>query len=132
MDLNVRAKADKVGRSIYNVSTSWIAIGFFFVLCSGWIILNSFQYAPAFHFDPYPFNNLRLILSFIGAVQAPLLLTYSRKSTESRRDMLEQDLAIARKTHKKVKWMKKHMEKDNVRTSDPSDRNEENDANRDS
>lgn len=114
MDLNVKDKADKVGRSIYDISTSWLAIGFFLCLCVGWTIINTSSFTAAYHFDPYPFNNLRLMLSFISAVQAPLLLTYSRKSTDSRKEMLEKDLTLAKKTLKRVKWIKKHLENKDV------------------
>lgn len=109
MAIEVKKKINSLGERLYDASTSWLAILFFFGLCSIWAGFNSIALFQEWHFDPYPFHNLRLLLSFIGAIQAPLLLTYSRKSTDSRKKLLEKDFKIAKKTLKKVKWIKKKI-----------------------
>jgi uncharacterized membrane protein len=113
VEIDVKKKFEFTGAKLYDLSTSWFAIIFFGVLCIGWATFNSFQFTSAYHFDPYPFNNLRLLLSFIGAIQAPLLLTYSRKSTEYRKELLQKDYTVAKKTLRKVKWIKKQLKEMN-------------------
>lgn len=111
IERKVKEKADSVGQTIYDLSASWFSVLFFFMLCLAWIVVNSSLVLGDQGFDPYPYNMLKLILTFISAVQAPLLLMYSRKSTEFRKNLLEKDYNLAKKTIKRIKRLEKLLKK---------------------
>lgn len=100
---------DKSGSRFYEFSTSWWALFFFFGTVTGCVIWNEFIPYQNLKFDPYPFNGLRTVLALIGAIQAPLLLLYSRKSNEYRKNLLEQDLELEKKIFKKIEFMEMEM-----------------------
>lgn len=96
---------DKSGSRFYEFSTSWWALFFFFILVSGCVLWNELIPYENLKFDPYPFNGLRTVLALMGAIQTPLLLLYSRKSTDYRKHLLEQDYELEKKIFKKIEIM---------------------------
>jgi len=100
---------DKSGSRFYEFSTSWWALFFFFGIVVGCVLWNEFIPYQNLRFDPYPFNGLRTILALMGAIQAPVLLLYSRKSTDYRKNLLEQDFELEKKIFKKIELMETEM-----------------------
>ncbi|KAB8030770.1 DUF1003 domain-containing protein [Fluviispira multicolorata] len=102
---------DKSGSRFYEFSTSWWALLFFILLVGGCVIWNTFM-VPALKFDPYPYNGLRTALALLGAIQTPILLLYSRKSTDYRKSLLEQDYELEKKIFKKIEIIETEMKQD--------------------
>ncbi|BBH51758.1 DUF1003 domain-containing protein [Fluviispira sanaruensis] len=102
---------DKSGNSFYEFSTSWWALLFFISLVGGCVIWNTFM-APTLKFDPYPYNGLRTVLALLGAIQTPILLLYSRKSTDYRKSLLEQDYELEKKIFKKIEIIESEIKHD--------------------
>ncbi|MGY3803253.1 DUF1003 domain-containing protein [Pigmentibacter ruber] len=100
---------DKSGSRFYEFSTSWWALFFFFILVFGCVLWNQLIPFENLKFDPYPFNGLRTVLALMGAIQTPLLLLYSRKSTDYRKHLLEQDFELEKKIFKKIEIMEREM-----------------------
>ncbi|WP_186646570.1 DUF1003 domain-containing protein [Fluviispira vulneris] len=102
---------DKSGNSFYEFSTSWWALLFFISLVGGCVIWNTFM-VPNLKFDPYPYNGLRTVLALLGAIQTPILLLYSRKSTDYRKSLLEQDYELEKKIFKKIEIIESEIKHD--------------------
>ncbi|KAB8038990.1 DUF1003 domain-containing protein [Silvanigrella paludirubra] len=105
---------DKSGSRFYEFSTSWWALFFFFGIVVGCVLWNEFIPYQNLRFDPYPFNGLRTILALMGAIQAPVLLLYSRKSTDYRKNLLEQDFELEKKIFKKIELMESEMKQNHA------------------
>lgn len=105
---------DKSGSRFYEFSTSWSALFFFFIIVAGCVLWNEFIPYQNLRFDPYPFNGLRTILALMGAIQAPVLLLYSRKSTDYRKSLLEQDFELEKKIFKKIEFMETEMKQNHA------------------
>lgn len=100
---------DQSGSRFYEFSTSWWALFFFFILVAGCVLWNQFIPYEQLKFDPYPFNGLRTVLALIAAIQTPLLLLYSRKSTDYRKRLLEQDYELEKKIFRKIEVIESEM-----------------------
>ena len=100
---------DKSGSRFYEFSTSWWALSFFICVVGGCVIWNQFIPYANLKFDPYPFNGLRTVLALIGAIQAPVLLLYSRKSTDYRKNLLEKDYELEKMIFKKIEKIETEM-----------------------
>lgn len=94
---NVRQKAsDAVARLI----GSWnFIIGQTIFLCI-WIVLNIL--ALSFHWDPYPFIFLNLVVGFQAAYTAPLIMMSENRAAEHDRKKFEIDLATDRKAEREI------------------------------
>ncbi|APJ02571.1 DUF1003 domain-containing protein [Silvanigrella aquatica] len=104
-----RKLRDKSGSRFYEFSTSWWAMSFFICIVGGCVLWNEFIPVASLKFDPYPFNGLRTVLALIGAIQAPVLLLYSRKSTDYRKKLLEQDYELEKKIYKKIEFIEAEL-----------------------
>ena len=63
---------------------SWTFIRLFCIVLVGWIALNGEMGRP---FDPYPFILLNLVLSFVAALQAPvIMMSQNRQAAKDRSD----------------------------------------------
>lgn len=100
---------DKSGSRFYEFSTSWWALCFFISIVGGCVLWNEFIPFHNLKFDPYPFNGLRTVLALIGAIQTPILLLYSRKSTDYRKNLLEQDFELEKKIFKKIEFIESEI-----------------------
>lgn len=106
---SLRKLRDKSGSSFYEFSTSWWALLFFLFIVGGCVFWNSFT---PWAFDPYPYNGLRTVLALLGAIQTPILLLYSRKSTDYRKKLLEKDYELEVKIFKKIEVIENEMKQD--------------------
>ncbi len=75
---------DRTADRIASFGGSWTFIGIFVTVLLAWIVLNT---ARPLGFDPYPFILLNLVLSFIAAMQAPIIMmSQNRMSQKDRLD----------------------------------------------
>ncbi len=73
-----------------------------------WIGINSV--AMFRRWDPYPFILLNLILSFVAAYQAPIILMSQGRTEDRDRAKAERDHAVNRKAEREVRDMQADLE----------------------
>jgi uncharacterized membrane protein len=106
--------ADKV--AAFGGSWSFILLFVGFLLL--WIIINVFVLVTM-PFDPYPFIFLNLILSFIAALQAPVIMMSQNRQEEKDRSRAKKDYMInlkaeleIRMLHEKIDHLILHQQQD--------------------
>ena len=60
--------------------------------------------------DPYPFILLNLVLSFLAAIQAPVILMSQNRAADRDRAKAERDYAVNRKAEKEIELIKKDLD----------------------
>ena len=70
------------------------------ILVVAWIAINSV--ALTFHWDPYPFILLNLVLSMLAAVQAPVIMMSQNRQDARDRLRSELDFAVNRKAESEI------------------------------
>ena len=105
--------ADKVA----GFGGSWKFIILFFSFLLAWVVIN-FWWLHNKGFDPYPFILLNLFLSFIAAMQAPVIMMSQNRQEAKDRSRAEHDYKINLKAeveirllHEKVDHMLLHQNK---------------------
>jgi uncharacterized membrane protein len=96
--------ADKITK----VVGSWKFIIFQSILMLIWISLNITAWM--YHWDPYPFILLNLMLSFQAAYTAPILLMSANREAERDRKKEELDLATDRKAEREIQQIQIKLE----------------------
>jgi uncharacterized membrane protein len=81
-----RTFGDRVADDVAEFAGSWKFIIIFFSMLIVWIAFNSVELLTPYHFDPYPFILLNLILSFVAAFQAPFIMM-SQNRAEKKQDV---------------------------------------------
>ena len=106
--------ADKVA----SFGGSWTFIISFGIFITIWILLNII-FLQAKSFDPFPFILLNLILSFIAALQAPVIMMSQNRQEEKDRERSKKDYMINLKSeleirilHEKIDHLMLHQEQD--------------------
>jgi uncharacterized membrane protein len=97
--------ADKV--AVFGGSWSFILLFVAFLLL--WIVTNVFVLITK-PFDPYPFIFLNLILSFIAALQAPVIMMSQNRQEEKDRQRAQNDYIINLKAELEVRSLHKKMD----------------------
>lgn len=81
-----RTFGERLADDIASFAGSWKFILLFGFLLGSWILFNSLAVFEIYHFDPYPFILLNLVLSFIAAFQAPFIMM-SQNRAEKKQDI---------------------------------------------
>lgn len=101
--------SDRLADKIASFGGSWNFIIIFAAFLALWLIWNSIQITA--HFDSKPFILLNLILSFIAAFQAPvILMSQNRAASRDKRESLI-DFAINFKAETEIDDMQAHLHK---------------------
>ena len=82
--------------TIAKFAGSWAFIFSFTGVLVLWMVVNVILAAKAF--DPYPFILLNLVLSFVAAIQAPLIMMSQNRQEEKDRRRAENDYKVNLKT----------------------------------
>ncbi|MHB9134809.1 MAG: DUF1003 domain-containing protein [Armatimonadota bacterium] len=96
-------RARTVGERISDAVTNWVGSWSFFaaniVFLAIWILFNSLA-VFVYHFDPYPFIFLNLVVSWISVLEAPLIMmSQNRQDTRDRlRDEHDYQVNMAAET----------------------------------
>lgn len=100
--------SDRVADKVAAFGGSWSFIIIFALFLISWILINVLPMLP-FHFDPQPFILLNLILSFIAAFQAPIIMMSQNR--QAARDKHESviDFAINYKAEQEADDMQAHL-----------------------
>lgn len=88
--------ADKITR----ILGSWTFLIIQSIVLFFWIVLNVIAWA--YHWDPYPFILLNLMLSFQAAYTAPIILMSENREADRDRKKAMADLATDRKAEREI------------------------------
>lgn len=99
--------SDRLADHIASFGGSWNFIVLFALALAAWIVLNT---SGAVHpFDPAPFILLNLMLSFIAAFQAPvIMMSQNRQAARDKQESLI-DFAINFRAGKEIDDMQRHL-----------------------
>jgi len=112
LDLHNQKKlklGDRVSDKIAQFGGSWTFILSFLGFLILWMIFNSLALF-VFHFDPYPFILLNLILSSIAAIQAPIIMMSQNRQAEKDRERAELDYQINVKSEKEIRLLQEKVD----------------------
>lgn len=88
---------------------SWKFIILFIIILAAWITFNVI--APIRdNFDPYPFILMNLVLSFIAALQAPIIMMSQNRQEEKDRMRNENDYLINLKAELEIRSLQQKMD----------------------
>lgn len=106
---------DKLADKIAEFGGSWTFITLFMVFLIVWVGLNTIQlwYKP---FDEYPFIFLNLMLSCLGAVQAPVIMMSQNRAQKKDRLRAELDYQVNLKSELLLQQL--HAKIDELRATD--------------
>jgi uncharacterized membrane protein len=102
-------QGQKISDKVAYFGGSWRFIIFFGVFLTIWIIFNIFALG-VWKFDPYPFILMNLILSFIAALQAPIIMMSQNRQEEKDRKNSENDYLINLKSEMQIRSLHQKMD----------------------
>jgi uncharacterized membrane protein len=109
----VIAQERTLGQKASDFLTSWMGswsfIILFIIFFFLWISAN--VYAWLNQWDPYPFILLNLALSFLAAIQAPIILMSQNRQTQKDRIRSEYDYSVNRKAEREITAVKKQLDR---------------------
>lgn len=101
------AWADRVADQLAAFGGSWRFIFVFAAFLTVWIVWNVLPFT--LHFDPEPFILLNLMLSFIAAFQAPvIMMSQNRQAARDKNESIV-DFAINYKAEQEIDDMQYHL-----------------------
>ncbi len=103
---------ERTADRLANVMGSWKFIIFQSIILMVWTILNIVAWI--YHWDPYPFILMNLILSLQAAYAAPIIMMSQNR--QDKRDRLEahNDYNINKKSEHEIEALLKHSESQNI------------------
>lgn len=100
--------SDRIADKVAAFGGSWAFIIFFALFLTAWILVNLLPMMPV-HFDPHPFILLNLILSFIAAFQAPIIMmSQNRQAARDKHESII-DFAINYKAEQEIDDVQRHL-----------------------
>ena len=101
-------RSDRIADKVAAFGGSWTFIIIFSSFLVLWILINTLAFL-GLQFDPKPFILLNLILSFIAAFQAPIIMmSQNRQATRDKHESMI-DFAINYKAEQEIDDMQKHL-----------------------
>ena len=100
--LETLTSGQKISDKVARFGGSWKFIILFGVVLILWIIFNAVAIGK-YKFDPYPFILMNLILSCIGALQAPIIMMSQNRQEEKDRMRSENDYLINLKAEMQIR-----------------------------
>lgn len=101
-------RSDRVADKVAAFGGSWTFIIIFGCFLAVWILINILPFL-GLQFDPKPFILLNLILSFIAAFQAPIIMmSQNRQAARDKHEAII-DFAINYKAEQEIDDMQKHL-----------------------
>ena len=109
---------DRLADRVAAFGGSWSFLIIFGLALSGWIMANTLMLTRE-PFDPYPFILLNLALSFIAAVQAPVIMMSQNRLAAKDRLQATHDYEVNLKAE--IEIMALHEKLDELRSKDISE-----------
>lgn len=99
-----RTLGERLADDVAEFAGSWKFIICFGMLLAAWVIFNTLDITKAYHFDPFPYILLNLLLSFVAAFQAPFIMMSQNRAEKKQdvayraiftelKELVEQDIA---------------------------------------
>ena len=95
-------RGQKISDKVARFGGSWKFIIVFALVLAAWIVFNVVGLGK-YHFDPYPFILMNLILSCIAALQAPIIMMSQNRQEEKDRQRSENDYLINMKAEMEIR-----------------------------
>ena len=89
---------------------SWTFIILFIIALRTWIMMNSYS-TNVKTWDPYPYILLNFVLSFIAAIQAPIILMSQNRQSQKDRNKMQYDYDVNKKSQKGIEQVLKQVQK---------------------
>lgn len=103
-------RSDRIADKVASFGGSWTFIIIFGVFLLTWILINALP-LTSLHFDPKPFILLNLVLSFIAAFQAPvIMMSQNRQAARDKHEAII-DFAINYKAEQEIDEIHNHLRK---------------------
>lgn len=105
---------EKAADSMTKWIGSWTFIILFIIFLLFWMIVNTYFFIKLQSkepFDPYPFIFLNLVLSSLGAIQAPIILMSQNREDQKDRIRSKHNYAINKKAEKEIREIKYELER---------------------
>lgn len=99
----------KVADKVADFGGSWTFILSFFLFILIWMFVNIIVFTTK-PFDPYPFILLKLILSCLAAIQAPIIMMSQNRKEDKDRKRNEYDYKINLKAELEIKILNEKMD----------------------
>jgi uncharacterized membrane protein len=109
---------DRISTRVARFVGSWAFVISFCLIFSLWLLINGLETFFPFHFDRYPFDNLKLTLSCIASIQGPLIMMSQNRQAKKERKRNENQYLINLKAEIEVRNLHQKMDllmKDQVR-----------------
>lgn len=103
------SRADKIADKVAAFGGSWKFIILFSCFLAAWMIVNVLALTKVIHFDEPPFILLNLILSFVAAFQAPLILMSQNRQAQRDKNESVIDFSINYKAEREVDDIHGHL-----------------------
>lgn len=101
-------RSDRIADKVAAFGGSWAFIIIFACFLFSWVLVNALPFIST-HFDPKPFILLNLILSFIAAFQAPIIMmSQNRQAARDKHESII-DFAINYKAEQEIDDLQKHL-----------------------
>lgn len=101
-------KGQKIADNLTKIAGSWAFIIGFLVTLVLWIAANALS--VVFHWDPYPFILLNLMLSCVAAIQAPVILMSQNRQADRDRITAHNDFAVNLKAEAEIKHVAEKLD----------------------
>jgi uncharacterized membrane protein len=108
-ELGARTVGQKVADQVAGFGGSWKFIILFGVFIMLWIFANIYILLNK-GFDPYPFILLNLILSFLAALQAPVIMMSQNRQEEKDRERAKKDYMINLKSELEIRMLHEKLD----------------------
>jgi uncharacterized membrane protein len=99
----------KLSDKIADIGGSWSFLIFLTLFLTCWMGLNAAGFF-IWHWDPYPFILLNLVLSCLSTYQAPIILMAQNRASERDRHKAERDYAVNRKAEREVENIQQDLD----------------------
>ena len=91
---------------------SWTFVLLYVLFVLAWVVLNVFiliEERNLSAFDPYPFIFLNLVLAFLAALQAPIILMAQNRQQHKEDLKMEYDYELNKKSEREIEDIKSQM-----------------------
>lgn len=101
---------DRIATKVARFVGSWAFVISFCIFFGTWIVLNTAETFLNVHFDPYPYDIIKLTLSCISAVQAPLIMMSQNRQARKARERSDNQYLINLKAEIDVRNLHQKMD----------------------
>ena len=103
-----RSLGQKAADTLTKLAGSWKFIIIFILFLIGWMAANIYELISRV-WDPYPFILLNFVLSFLAALQAPIILMSQNRQSQMDRIRSEYDYSVNRRAEREIRQLQEDV-----------------------